>query len=176
MFRDGIKKRLSELHVSEALDAWKRNYIGIPQWPYLSVTARLAVAVTDISKLLESGKIPDSIINVLLKQVPIDVKYELACNSNIHEMVLFKLMQDDDKYVKYRLAENVNIPSKIMEELLSKNISGLSKKIADNPSTPRKIIENLITSGTIPRTDSENCPRDVLERLCRHPDKYIRLS
>ena len=129
LFREAVKERLAALTVAEAYSAWGDDDIGLPQFPFLSVQARMRIANLDDYRWGLNG--------------PRRVRRALAGNPNAAVALLEILVKDEDEGVRSLTAKNPNTPVASLELLAMDEHKDIRCSVAGNPNTPATLLEML---------------------------------
>lgn len=144
-YREAVKARLQALCPTDALQAWSKKDIGIAQYAYLSLAARLTLSGVDWLQALETQKFPLGILDALSHDTSVAIRQVVAENWHTMPEALERLSKDNDWLIRSSVAGNRSAPTQILEVLARDSEECVRLKVAENQATPLLVLESLLS-------------------------------
>jgi hypothetical protein len=186
-----VKRRLASVCPTDAIQAWRKGDIGLPQYTSLAVGARLAVAGVNLQALASAVHLPISVQRLLAVDSDRSVREALAGSPFTDPDLLRTLARERHRWllfeacVRAAVAANPKAPEEVLTALAKDEDSLVKLAVARNPQTPPETLKALSADqehwvrssahGTLWRQmTSPAIPPLTLDTWSRDPEASIR--
>ena len=142
-FLQALKTRFSNLSPSAASEAFARGDIGLAQYSFLSIAARLTIGGVDWCALEESREVPPEVLTCLAGDRSEAFRHVCASNWGASPEMLCALAADDDAWVRSAVAGNPKSSGAVLETLAQDDETVVRLAVAGNPFAPIAVLESL---------------------------------
>jgi hypothetical protein len=193
-FVSAVKRRLESVCPTDAIQAWRKGDIGLPQYTSLAVGARLAVAGVNLQALAFTAHLPISVQRLLAVDSDRRVRQALAGSPFTAPNFLRRLSREQHRWLPFEgacvraaVGANPKASEEMLTALAQDEDSMVRGAVASNLHTPPELLKALSADqeqsvrpsayGTLWRQMiSPSIPPLTLETWSRDPEASVRRS